>query len=71
MGDSVRCTFCGGKYDIGLVKVIHRYADATLFLTPCCNKQADDREWKDRPDYRRIMNDGRLVLQPDGTLMEI
>jgi len=49
-----RCSFCGGIYDLTMVKPIHRYADCTLYRTPCCNKLADDREWKSLADFRRI-----------------
>lgn len=60
----VLCSFCGRIYDLGKVEVTGRYADATVFVTPCCNRQADDRGWKGHPDYRELVRrDGRLVLR--------
>lgn len=65
----VCCNFCGQKYDLGLVKVIARYADATVFKTPCCRRTADDREWKQLPDFTRVS--GQLVLTADGLLIHV
>jgi len=53
----VRCAFCGRVYDIGKVKVVARYADCSVWKTPCCGITADDRGdtgWKSRKDYERI-----------------
>jgi len=49
----VVCTHCGEIYDLTEAKVIHRYSDCTLFTTPCCGRQADDRQWKGMPDFTR------------------
>lgn len=54
MGSPVRCRRCGGVYDLQAVHVTHRYADCSVFLTPCCHAQADDRQWKGSPDFRRL-----------------
>lgn len=73
--DAVRCRFCGGKYDLMTVHVIARYADCSVWRTPCCGQQADDRGetgWKSVSDYTRISefelrhgyaitNDGKIV----------
>lgn len=53
MWHPVICNFCGKRYDLGRVEVTARYADATCFTTPCCGRQADDREWKSMPDFTR------------------
>ena len=53
----VRCTWCRKVYDLCAAKVIHRYQDCTLFTTPCCGRQADDRIWKSMPDFTKL--DGR------------
>lgn len=58
----VICNFCGKHYDLGKVKVTARYADATCFITPCCGKQADDREWKSSPDFRRTESERRCMF---------
>ena len=43
----VRCSHCGhGVYDLGAVKVLARYADCSVWRTPCCKRQTDDRpDW--------------------------
>lgn len=46
----VQCSFCHSEYDLGKVEVIARYTDCTVFKTPCCGVEADDRP-KMRPDY--------------------
>lgn len=51
----VRCNFCGKTYDLGLVTVTARYSDASCYQTPCCNKQADDREWVSMPAFTRLL----------------
>lgn len=75
MAHNVRCRFCYKIYDLWDVKVLARYADATVFKTPCCDKQADDRTWKGIPDFeeldaprydefgnRYIMKNGRIYM---------
>lgn len=52
LSDVVRCGFCSKTYDLTRVEVFARYADCSLWLTPCCRRQADDRSWK--PDYTRV-----------------
>lgn len=44
---------CGSVFDLGMVEVIARYADASVFKTPCCGKTADDRSWVRQP-YRKL-----------------
>jgi hypothetical protein len=51
MSIPVRCNYCHKIYDLGMVQVVQRYADCSVFKTPCCNRQADDRQWKSSPDY--------------------
>jgi len=49
----VRCT-CGQIYDIGKVEVTARYADCSVWTTPCCRRSVDDRGetgWKSTKDY--------------------
>lgn len=50
----VQCTHCPHVYDLTTVKVIQRYADATVFESPCCMQRVDDRPWKGTPDFRRL-----------------
>lgn len=50
----VRCTHCGKKYDLADVKIVARYADCTVFKSPCCDRTVDDREWKSLPDIERV-----------------
>lgn len=52
MTSPVRCQ-CGGVYDLGTVTVIQRYADCSVWVSPCCKRQTDDREWS-YPHYERI-----------------
>jgi hypothetical protein len=57
MHQPVRCTWCGGVYDLGKVKVTARYADCSMWKAPCCGNTVDDRGetgWKSRKDYERI-----------------
>lgn len=52
----VRCT-CGQVYDLGAVTVTARYADCSMWKTPCCGRTADDRGetgWKSTQDYTVI-----------------
>lgn len=63
MLDAVRCSFCGGIYDLAYVEVTARYTDCSMWKTPCCNNTADDRGdtgWKLRKDYVRVRD-----LPPD------
>lgn len=60
MTSPVQCNRCGGIYDLGTVTVTQRYADCSVWNTPCCNRTADDREWKSLPDYRRITDQGAV-----------
>lgn len=39
----VRCTHCNRVYDGGKVTVIQRYADCSVWVSPCCRIQVDDR----------------------------
>lgn len=43
MMSPVRCTYCGGIYDLAAVTVTARYADCSMWTTPCCSRSADDR----------------------------
>jgi len=57
MSQPVQCRHCGGVYDLGKVEVTARYADCSVWKTPCCNHTADDRGetgWKSFSDYTRI-----------------
>lgn len=50
----VQCTYCGAAYDLCKGKPVQRYADCTVYLTPCCNRQVDDREWVGTPAFTRL-----------------
>lgn len=56
MFSPVRCTHCGGEYDLGDVDVTARYADCSVWKSPCCNRTVDDRPtgWKFRSDIERL-----------------
>lgn len=54
MHSPVICGHCRQIYDSGLVTVTARYADCSMWVSPCCNRQVDDRTWKGLPDIRRI-----------------
>ena len=43
MTSPVRCR-CGHVYDLGKVEVTARYADCSMWRTPCCKVLADDRK---------------------------
>jgi hypothetical protein len=70
----VRCAHCYGTYDLLDVEVVARYADCSVFTTPCCGRQADDRKWKSLPDFTELpsaprrRNDGSIEL-PDGRVV--
>jgi len=53
MHDPVQCLHCGKVYDLGTVHVIRRHADCSVWKTPCCRTEADDRTWLTR-HYERI-----------------
>lgn len=57
MSQPARCRFCHKVYDLGTVTVTARYADCSVWKTPCCGHTADDRGetgWKSFKDYERI-----------------
>lgn len=60
MFSPVRCR-CGEIYDLGAVTVTARYTDCSVWVTPCCRRQADDRGpgWKSVPDYTPISGVGQ------------
>jgi hypothetical protein len=43
MSFPVRCSHCSSVYDLGHVELIARYADCSVFRTPCCGRRVDDR----------------------------
>lgn len=49
-----QCRYCQGVYDLANVEVTARYADCSMWKSPCCNRQVDDRKWKSSPDYVEI-----------------
>lgn len=53
----VECLHCGKVYDLTEGKPVHRFADCTVFITPCCSKQVDDRTWISLPHIRRLTNE--------------
>jgi len=67
MATIVRCSFCGKTYDMKDIKITAHHADATVFRTPCCNREADDRRWKH--DYEIIEPDGTLIKNADGKVV--
>lgn len=50
----VQCNMCNKIYDLCDGKILHRYMDCTEYMTPCCNKRVDDREWVTHPAFTRI-----------------
>lgn len=60
MGAPVRCLHCGAIYDLQAVTVVARYADCSMFKTPCCGTSADDRTWKSMPDFEKLERNGHL-----------
>jgi hypothetical protein len=57
MRSPVRCTHCGGVYDLAAVTVTARYTDCSMWRSPCCDLTVDDRGetgWKSRGDYERL-----------------
>lgn len=55
MGSPVRCR-CGGVYDLQAVTVTARYADCSVWKTPCCKHVTDDRPagWSSGPSFERL-----------------
>jgi hypothetical protein len=57
MHQPARCNHCCGIYDLGTVTVTARYADCSMWTTPCCGRTVDDRGetgWKSIKDYERL-----------------
>jgi len=57
MTSPVRCTHCGKIYDLSTVEITQRYADCSMWNSPCCNILVDDRSetgWKSYQGYVRI-----------------
>jgi hypothetical protein len=53
----VRCAYCSKVYDLGTVEVTARYADCSMWKSPCCGLTVDDRGetgWKSKKDYYPI-----------------
>lgn len=50
----VRCNYCGATYDRYNVKVTARYADCTMYRTPCCDHEADDRTYVSLPSFTKL-----------------
>jgi hypothetical protein len=50
----VLCLRCRSTYDLGHVQTVARYADCTVYITPCCNRQVDDRKWVPSPAFLEI-----------------
>lgn len=74
MSIPVRCRWCSGVYDLGAVEVTARYADCSVWKTPCCDNTADDRGetgWKSFADYDRIPKNGerRAHVNKDGLIV--
>lgn len=80
MEERVVCAHCGSIYDLMKVTTVARYADCTVFTTPCCGREADDRRWKPRPDFERLQDpvayfgqdyEVRYTTDPSGRIIEI
>ena len=69
MSTVVRCSFCGKIYDMKDIKIIARHADATVFTTPCCGHEADDRRWSGHRDYEVIEADGTPIKDAGGKVV--
>jgi hypothetical protein len=54
MTSPVVCNHCRTIYDLTKVKVTARFADASCFITPCCGRYVDDREFVSSPAFRRL-----------------
>lgn len=69
MFEPVRCTHCGGVYDLGKVEVTARYADCSCWRAPCCGTPVDDRGdtgWKSRKDYVKLRDERRAGIDDRG-----
>jgi hypothetical protein len=67
MHSLVVCAYCNTIYDLTSVHVTARYAECSMFQTPCCNRQVDTRSWKSFPDYHAInLEDYRIHTDSDG-----
>jgi hypothetical protein len=67
MTHPVQCGRCSAIYDFaGEYEIVARYADCTVFKTPCCGAIVDDRPWKSLPDFERLEPDAVEVLVRDG-----
>lgn len=68
MTSPVRCGHCGGVYDLGTVTVTARYADCSVWRSPCCGRTVDDRPagWKAYADYTEIDKSQPMRLDPLG-----
>lgn len=54
MTSPVQCAYCRRIYDLGTVEVTARYADCSMWKSPCCWVTVDDRGetgWKTKKDY--------------------
>lgn len=54
MRTPVRCAYCGVVYDMAAVHVVARYADCSEWVTECCARRVDDREWVGFPAFTRL-----------------
>lgn len=45
MRHPVRCTWCQTVYDSAHVTVTGRWTDCTAWISPCCHRLVDDRQW--------------------------
>ncbi len=47
---------CGQVYDLAAVEVTARYADCSMWTTPCCRRLTDDRPrgWNTGPGYTEL-----------------
>jgi hypothetical protein len=52
--NAVRCTYCGAYYDLARVEAVF-LREHEEYLTPCCDKNADTRQWVSVPSYRRVI----------------
>lgn len=62
----VRCRYCGETYNLQDVTPTASYADCTMFRTPCCDREVDDREWVSAPAFRRLTDEGPFFVDPSG-----
>lgn len=61
MFSPVRCGHCGAVYDVGKVEVTARYADCSMWKSPCCGRTVDDRQWKSLRDIIWLDRGGNEV----------